>query len=495
MFMKLRQLIKNIPHLEVKGSKDIEITGIASHSERVAPGCLFIAKRGKSFDGNAFIPEALRSGAVAVLSDMFDPSLRTVTQLIAKDVEGVEGYLAAAFFDFPSKDVHVVGITGTSGKTTTSYLIRHLFSHCGRQSSLIGTVSYIIGERESSASRTTPDVITNQKFLKETVRAGIEVCVMEVSSHALSQGRVDHIDFDTAVFTNLTHEHLDYHKTMDAYAEAKSKLFSSLGKKKDSLAVFNAQDPFAECILKNASVRRVSFAIEEKADVVARNLEVSSHGTCFLLEWEGRAIPVEIPLMGRFNVQNALAAAAVFLARGYSVEDVALGMKTMAPPPGRLERIRNEHGLTIFVDYAHKEDALRKALITLRESNPERIIVVFGCGGDRDTQKRPKMGKVAEELADIVIVTSDNPRSENPQDIIDEICSGFSQKKHVVFFDRKEAIEHAISVAGKGDIVLIAGKGHEKEQIFARETVVFDDCEVARNACHNWGQAWRSGVC
>jgi UDP-N-acetylmuramoyl-L-alanyl-D-glutamate--2,6-diaminopimelate ligase len=532
--MKLRQLIKNLPYIDVKGSKDIEITGIASHSNRVGPGYLFIAKRGKLFDGNTFIPEALQSGAVAILSDMFDPSIRAATQLIVKDVEEAEGAIAASFWQFPSRELHMVGVTGTSGKTTTTYLMRHLFSHFGMQSGLIGTVSYSIGERESKASHTTPDVITNQKFLREVVRSGVPVCIMEVSSHSLEQGRVAEIDFDTAIFTNLTHEHLDYHKTMDNYAAAKKKLFSSLGKKQNALAIFNAQDPFASMILEGASVRKVGFAIEGVADVVAKDLTMTPELSCFSLEWKGRSTPVRLPLIGRFNVQNALAAAAAFLARGYSLEEVAAGLESVQPPPGRMERIENTLGIAVFVDYAHKEDALRKVLVTIRESAPKelgnnkccnsderdcrdvvacddsiacygrgarhdrstitagsncssyccpvpkRILVVFGCGGDRDREKRPKMARVAEELADIVIVTTDNPRSEQPESIIQEICSGFSLKKHQVIPDRKEAIEKALSLAERGDVVLIAGKGHEKTQIFAREVLDFDDCEVAR---------------
>ncbi len=482
--MKLRQLIKDVPNLEVKGSKDIEIAGLACHSNCVAPGCLFIAKRGASFDGNRFIPEVIMSGAVAILSDVYDPSIKQVTQIIAKDVGRAEGDLAATFWGYPADELNLVGVTGTAGKTTTSYITHQLFSHFGKKSGLIGTVSYVAGKRECEASRTTPDVISNQRFLREVVKAGCEACVMEVTSHALCQGRVAHIDFDTAIFTNLTHEHLDYHKTMEAYAEAKSRLFSSLGKKKDPVAIYNAQAPFAQRIVGTPHARCFSYALDAPADLVAKEVNLLPQKTTFLLQFQKEVIPVTIPLMGRFNVYNTLAAASVFISRGYSLEEVAQGLEKIFPPPGRLERVENSKNLTIYVDYAHKEDALKNVLATIRESAPKKLILVFGCGGDRDKEKRSKMAQAAEKYADIVIVTSDNPRSENPETIIQEICAGFSHHEPLIIPDRHQAIEKAVSLATDKDIVLIAGKGHEKKQIFAQGTVLFDDCEVARTCCN-----------
>lgn len=481
---KLKRLLKEISPVEVLGSKDVEITSITSNSKLVAPGALFVARRGSTFDGNRFIPEAISSGAVAVLSDVFDPSL-TVTQLIVNDVAVVEAQIAIAFWQNPSKELIMVGITGTSGKTTTSYIVRHLFSTLGINSGLIGTVVYITGDHQCEASHTTPDVITTQRLLREIVKSGSRACVMEVSSHALSQGRIAGIDFDIAIFTNLTHEHLDYHKTMEAYADAKNPLFRTLGtgSKKEAVAILNAQDPWMERIAKGMQQKRITYAIEGAADVVASSLNLMASSTTFVMTYAGRTVPVITPLVGRYNVANTLAASAALLSRGYSLEEIAEGLKSVSPPPGRLQRVGNALGLTIYVDYAHKEDALRKVLPALRESTKGRLITVFGCGGDRDREKRPLMAHAVEELSDFAIVTSDNPRSEDPLSIIQEICKGFTHTNYTVLPDRKEAIDKAVHLASPDDVILIAGKGHEKYQIFAHETVPFDDCQVAAECC------------
>lgn len=478
--MKIKQLIKNIPQIELKGNRDIEITTIASHSQRVAPGALFVARKGARYDGNQFIPEAIAHGAVAIVSDVFDPSIRDVAQLITPDVAKAESLLAAAFWQYPSQELEIVGITGTSGKTTTSFIVHHLFSHFGVSSGLIGTVAYITGNRQCEAPYTTPDAITMQRLLRDIVKSGSTACVMEVSSHALAQGRVGNIAFDTAIFTNLSHEHLDFHKTMDEYASAKNILFQSL-RTPESVAIVNAQDPWTLTVSKGCTGQLFTFAIEERADVVASEVVTHRQHTTFTLTFRGKSVPVMLPLVGRFNVANALAAAAAFLARGiYSLEDVAAGLATVTAPPGRLEIVSNARDLAIYVDYAHKVDALRKVLPVVRECTKGRLIAIFGCGGDRDREKRPLMAKACEDLADFTIVTSDNPRSEDPLAIIKEITQGFTQSRYAVVPDRREAIQLAISMAEKDDCVLIAGKGHEKYQIFATSTVPFDDCQVAR---------------
>jgi UDP-N-acetylmuramoyl-L-alanyl-D-glutamate--2,6-diaminopimelate ligase len=481
---KLKRLLKDLPPIDVIGSKEIEITGIASNSKLVAPGSLFIARRGVAFDGNRFIPEAIASGAVALLSDVFDPSL-AVTQLITPDVTAMEALLAAAFWQYPSKELTLVAITGTSGKTTTSYIVHHLFSHFGIRAGLIGTVAYIVGTRRYEALNTTPDVVTNHRLLGEIVKGGDAACVMEVSSHALTQQRVAGIGFDTAIFTNLTHEHLDYHKTMEAYAQAKNILFRSLGSegKKDPLAILNAQDPWTAHISQGTKAQVVTYAIDASADVIASHIVLGPYSTAFDMSYAGQTTAVMSPLVGRYNVANALAAAASFLARGYPLKEVAAGLSTVNTPPGRLERVQNALGLAIYVDYAHKEDALRKVLPALRESTKGKLITVFGCGGDRDREKRPLMARAVEELSDIAIVTTDNPRSEDPQSIINEICKGFSSSNYIVIPDRKEAIHKAVHMATPEDVILIAGKGHEKYQIFAHGTVPFDDCQIAADCC------------
>ena len=488
--MRLKNLIKSLPQLEVIGSREIEITNVTSNSRLVVPGSLFIAKRGSAFDGNKFVPEAIASGAVCVLTDLFDPSLQ-VTQLVTPNVHAAEALVAAAFWQWPAKELMMVGVTGTSGKTTTTYIVRHLFCHVGVSTGLIGTVAYIAGDRQCEAPNTTPDVVTNHRLLREIVRSGGRACVMEVSSHALEQGRVAQIGFDTAIFTNLSHEHLDYHVTMEAYAHAKNRLFRSLGEegKSDVLAVANSQDPWMKAVLEGTRAKTITYAVDAPADVTATGLRFTSTSTTFTLSYGGSSAEVVLPLAGRYNVANAIAAASAFLGRGYSLKVIAEGLATVQSPPGRLERVINEADLTVYVDYAHKVDALRKVLVTLREGTSGRLITVFGCGGDRDRAKRPLMARASEELSDITIVTSDNPRSEDPHMIIREICTGFTQGGYHVFADRREAIAEAIRLATPDDVVLIAGKGHEKYQIFAHGTVPFDDCQVVSECC-----AHRKGV-
>lgn len=482
--MRLKNLIKNLPPIEVIGSREIEISNITANSRLVVPGSLFIAKRGSAFDGNKFVPEAIDSGAVCVLSDLYDPSLQ-VTQLVTPDVHTVEAFVAAAFWQWPEKELMMVGVTGTSGKTTTTYIVRHLFSHVGISSGLIGTVAYIAGDRQCEAPNTTPDVVTNHRLLRDVIRSGGKACVMEVSSHALDQGRVAQIGFDTAIFTNLSHEHLDYHATMEAYAHAKNRLFRSLGEggKADTLAIANSQDPWVQTVLEGTKATIITYAIDAPADVMASHLRFTSTSTSFTLTHGGSSVEVVLPLAGRYNVANAIAAASAFLGRGYSLKTIAEGLATVQSPPGRLERVANGANLTVYVDYAHKVDALRKVLVTLREGTSGRLITVFGCGGDRDRAKRPLMARASEELSDITIVTSDNPRSEDPHAIIQEICTGFTRQGHRVHVDRREAIAEAIRLATPDDVVLIAGKGHEKYQIFAHGTVPFDDCQVVAECC------------
>lgn len=479
--MKLENLLQQVPEVLVNGPIDLEIRGLSSDSRGIKEGFLFIAKRGAHVDGHSFIPQAISMGATCILSDHVVPSLE-ITQLIASDVTAVEAKLASTFYRNPSADLFMVGITGTCGKTTTSYIVRHLFSRFHIRSGLIGTVAYIAGSVHQEACKTTPDVITVQSLLHEIVRAGDAACVMEVSSHALSQGRVAGIDFDTAVFTNLTHEHLDYHKTMEAYASAKNQLFRSL-RKDGAVAILNASDPWVDVISAGTQARILSYAIEKPADVQARRIQYDHRQTSFDICYNSKTVPVRWSMAGRFNIENALAAAAVFLAQGYSILEVAEGLSSFSPPPGRLELVDNPKGFAIYVDYAHKEDALRKVLSAIRDNAKGRVITVFGCGGDRDRQKRPLMARAAEELADVVIVTSDNPRSEDPLAIIQEISTGFQQQKHIIIPDRKEAIGYALNVASPDDTILIAGKGHEKYQIFAHETIAFDDCEVAKSFC------------
>ncbi|HXF28948.1 MAG TPA: UDP-N-acetylmuramoyl-L-alanyl-D-glutamate--2,6-diaminopimelate ligase, partial [Chlamydiales bacterium] len=385
------------------------------------------------------------------------------------------------------------GITGTSGKTTVSYAVRHIFQALNLNPGLIGTIEYSFGTTSYPAQRTTPDVITNHKYLKEMVRHGAQACVMEVTSHALTQKRVAHIEYDIAVFTNLTHEHLDYHKTMNEYFASKLELFASLVPQKESIkdalpkvAIINADSNYAERIIAETRVDVLTYGIEKKAHLMGQNIRYTPQGTHFLATFEDEKAEFFWPLVGRFNVSNALAAIAVGLCLGLSLQELAPILQSFKSAPGRLEKVENKRGLHIYVDYAHKMDALQNVLSTLQECKKDKgkLITVFGCGGDRDKEKRPMMAKVAEEFSDVVIITSDNPRSEKPETIVEEICSGFTRKtNHFIELDRKQAIAKAIDMATSDDLILIAGKGHETKQEFAHHIIDFDDRIVAQEYC------------
>lgn len=477
--MKLKAILKEIPELEVKGPKEIEISGISANSKLAGPGSLFVAKKGRQVDGASFIHEALSNGAVAILTDIYDPSLKNTTQLIYPDVAKIEAKVASSVYQHPARKLWMVGITGTNGKTTTSFAIKHLLDEGGDMAGLIGTIEYKVGQKSYAASRTTPDVSANHKLLKEMVAAGSKACVMEVTSHALDQGRVAEIAFDVAVFTNLSHEHLDYHKNMEEYFKAKQALFLGLTDK--AYALLNADDPWAIRCRENTKAKVITFGIEKRADIQATGIEFTPKGTHFNVEYQGQNVAFFWPLVGRFNVYNALSAIGVGLARGMSLASIAERLIKFRTAPGRLEAVENRLGLEIYVDYAHKPEALKNVLQTLKELVRGKIITVFGCGGDRDREKRPLMGKVSEELSSITIVTSDNPRSEDPEVIINEILSGFKDPSLPIREpDRKKAIWRAIELAKENDIVLIAGKGHETQQIFANKIIDFDDRLIAK---------------
>ena len=485
--VKLKKLLKNIPDLVVKGSKEIEITGICSNSKLVAPGNLFIAKKGLTQDGARFIPDAVSSGAAAVLTDFYDPFYRQVVQVIVPDVAAVESLLAQEYYHRASNQLFLVGITGTNGKTTTAYLVKHLLDHMGLPCGLIGTIEWVVGQHLFPATQTTPDVITNYKLFHEMVAQSCQSCVMEVSSHALDQKRVGSIEFDVAVFTNLTQDHLDYHLTMEAYAQAKAKLFSSLKKGEKShlkTAVINTDSPYAGTMIKDCTSALLTYAVDNPADLRAADISFSPNGTRCSVHYQGKDYSFSTPLIGRHNIYNLLAAAAVGLAKGHPLEEILKVLSEFPKIQGRLERVENDLKLNIFVDYAHTDDALANVLKTLREIVQGRLITVFGCGGNRDQAKRPKMGAVTESLSDVTIVTSDNPRSEDPLEIISHILSGFKEPaKALCIPDREEAIRTAISLCTPEDILLIAGKGHETYQIFSQRTISFDDRRVAREAC------------
>lgn len=492
--MKLKQLIKDIPFKQFRGNRELEITGICSNSKLVSPGNLFIARKGRTEDGMTYIPEAVSAGAVAIFTDIYDPFLnKNIAQIIHPDVAALEGIIASSYYQRASDEMFMVGITGTNGKTTTSFLVKHLLDILIGSCGLIGTIKYVIGDHHYDAVRTTPDAVSNHKMLREMVLQGCKSAVMEVTSHALDQHRVDCINFDVAVFTNLTLDHLDYHMTMERYAQAKNKLFRSLDPSHTKkvhpypkVAIVNADSGWHKRMIEGCQAEIITYGIDTDADLKAEQIVLSPTETSFILNFRGHKLPFSWGLSGRFNVYNCLAAVAVGLTRHYPLDLIAKALETAPPIPGRLQAVSNPLGLKIYVDFAHSHDALLNVLRCLQEFKTARVITVFGCGGNRDVSKRPKMARVCEENSDICIVTSDNPRNEDPMEIVRQIIAGFTNNEcYIVEVDRKKAIEQAINLATPEDIILIAGKGHEPYQIFASQTIEFDDKKVALQVCQD----------
>lgn len=474
--MKLKKLLKEIPLEFCRGNKEVIITGLSENSKTVAPGNLFIAKKRCLEEGAKYIEEAISAGAHAILSPSFNPFLKDVAQLVHPDIPSICGKLADVFYGHPSQHLFVVGVTGTNGKTTVTYLLKHLLDSFKVMTGVIGTVEYIIGSKRCTAEMTTPDVVSNHKMLKEMLSMGCQAAAMEVSSHGLMQRRIDEIDVDVAVFTNLTQDHLDYHKTFEAYAEAKRKLFLQLSQ--DKVGIVYNDSPWTSHIIKGFKGTLFTYGFSRESDLYAHDIQFSYAGTTFKATFRGETEQFSWPSMGKFNVLNALAALLVMITKGYSLKDLKDPLSKFCAAPGRLERIKNS---LIFVDYAHTPDALENVLMTLKEFKKGKMITVFGCGGERDIPKRPLMAAISEKYSDLTVVTSDNPRSENPRSIICDIEKGFTTKKYFLIPDRREAIKHAILQASDEDLILIAGKGHETYQIYAHQRLPFDDRKVAED--------------
>ena len=464
-----------------KEFRDLNIKSLSCDSRNTQEGSLFVALKGTKEDGADFIAEALQKGARVVIKNSHGKHLRVSPRACILSVADPRKTLldiSNRFYDNPSRKVQTIGITGTNGKTTISYLIESVLKNAGKRPAVIGTVNYRLAGKVLPSRNTTPGLLDNQHYLAQMAKERISHSVMEVSSHALDQGRVDAIGFRAAVFTNLTGDHLDYHKNMENYFQAKVKLFTGLSNK--AAAVINTDDVYGRRLISLSKGKLVTYGLKGKAIVSAENVRLDSAGTMFTVKIAHHTIPIQTKLIGLHNVYNILAAAAVCHALGINKNAIKAGIEKISVVPGRLEQVRTGQPFHVFVDYAHTEDALYNVLRSLKGVSRAKIILVFGCGGDRDKTKRPKMGCVAGELADFTVVTSDNPRSENPQAIIKEIISGFKGKNYKVITNRKKAIRGALSLAKPGDVVLIAGKGHEDYQIFKNKTIHFDDREVAR---------------
>jgi UDP-N-acetylmuramoyl-L-alanyl-D-glutamate--2,6-diaminopimelate ligase len=484
--MQLKILAAAIAPRRVIGPLDRSVESIAYDSRRVGKNSLFVALTGEKNDGHQFINQAIEKGASVIVTEREEKHARA-TCLVVENTRDALADLAVAFYERPARRLKLAGVTGTNGKTTTTFLIKHICEKAGLRCGLIGTVRYEIGERVLPATRTTPESLDLQELLAQISNAGCKAVAMEVSSHALAQERTRGLEWDVAVFTNLTQDHLDFHGTMESYFESKTKLFTGLAgqkTKKKPVAVINIDDHYGEKLVTRfeKKVPVVTYGLGVRADFRASSYRMESGGTSYQLDARGKIYLVRVPLIGRFNVANSVAALVAANALGISLREAILSLGKSPQVPGRLEAVPAKRQFQVFVDYAHTDDALLNVLKTLRELGPRKVIVVFGCGGDRDRQKRPLMGRVADQNADFSIITSDNPRKENPETIIAEVEKGFRSDRYEKIPDRAEAIAHAIALAQPHDIVLIAGKGHEAYQEFADHTVPFDDVQIARRA-------------
>ncbi|OFV88055.1 MAG: UDP-N-acetylmuramoyl-L-alanyl-D-glutamate--2,6-diaminopimelate ligase [Acidobacteria bacterium RBG_16_70_10] len=479
--MRLGELVTGLSGARLEADPALEVSEVTHDSRRCGPGALFVAIRGLAVDGNAFVDGAREKGAVAVVSaERARPGIPWVQVADAREALAV---LSATALGEPARSLELVGITGTNGKTTVSYLVDSVLRAAGESSGLVGTVEYRAGDRVAEAVRTTPESSDLQRLLRDIADAGCRHAVLEVSSHSLVLKRVHGLRFAVAVFTNLTRDHLDFHGDMESYFAAKRMLFER-HLREDGLAIVNLDDDRGAEIARACRGRVWTYSLSQPADLVAEDLRLSLAGARFRARTPRGTLDVETPLVGRFNAENAMAALGAGLALGLPKDAVQRGIAALKGVPGRMERVSAGQDFTVLVDYAHTDDALKNLLETVRGLQPRRLITVFGCGGDRDRTKRPLMGAVAARLSDVVFVTSDNPRREPPEAIIEEIRRGIPPARaadtHLVV-DRREAIARALEMGREGVVIVIAGKGHETTQVLRDRAVPFDDRQVARD--------------
>lgn len=484
--MRLKDLLRDIEALESYGDMDIDILGLTYDSRRVKKNTLFICITGFKTDGHKFVQNAIENGASVIV---IEKDIENIGELIdkhkvsvikVKDSRADMAKLAANFYSHPSTGFKVVGITGTNGKTSTTYLISSILKANNKKTSLIGTLKSQIIDTEYKVANTTPESVELQFLFNEMLKKKVDVCSMEVSSHSLDLKRVDGIDFNIGVFTNLTADHLDFHKDMESYKNAKMKLFY---KTKD-INIINIDDKYGKEIydeIKKLDKTVLSYGLDSNSDIYAEDIEMHPTNSTFRLVTPKFSGTIEVEMTGLFSIYNILAAVSVCYSMGYSYEEILKGTKALEPIQGRFEVVNNDKGIGVIVDYAHTPDALKNVLKTINEFTKGKVIVVFGCGGDRDAGKRPIMAQVAYDLSDYAIITNDNPRSEDPKKIVDDIIKGLgpNENKYDIKIDRREAIKVAIEKAQRDDVILIAGKGHEAYQIIGDNVFDFDDKEVA----------------
>lgn len=490
--MRLKELIKQLPVVGVEGPLDREFAGITYDSRRVTPGMIFVAIHGAQSDGHEFIPAAIDRGAAAIICERNGFTSPRATKIKVSDTRDALARAAASFYRHPSTKLQVIGVTGTSGKTTVAFMVKQILEAAGVKAGLVSTVQYEIGDRVIPAHRSTPEALELQQMMAEMVASGCKACVMEVSSHTLDQKRIAGVEFDVAIFTNISNDHLDYHGSAENYFAAKERLFTRTANgAKHGAVVINIDDANGAKILSRSDVEvKLSYGIKAAASVRATKLQLSADASQFTIETPKKHFACKLPLLGRHNIYNALAATGAACALDVELTKVQSALNKMHAVPGRLERVNAGQPFNVFVDYAHSAYALTNVLATVREITKGRVLLLFGCGGGSDWAKRAELGRIAAQGADYTFITSDNPRKEQPETIAAQIVSGFRTVKtrdYSVELDRKRAINEIIASAKAGDTVLIAGKGHETYQEFADTIVPFDDRVFAREALQSLG--------
>ena len=475
--MNLSELLKEIEIKQVHGSVQVGITGIAFDSRAVKPGNLFVCISGFQTDGHRFAPDAVEKGAAAIVVEQ-DLHELGITCIVVENTRRALAQISAAFYQHPDRRFCLIGITGTNGKTTTTYLVKSVLEAMGKKVGLIGTNQNMIGTEIIPSKHTTPDSLELMRLFARMADKGVDYVVMEVSSHSLALDRVTACRFDVGAFTNITQDHLDFHKTMDEYLAAKAILFQI-----SKVGAVNADDKGAEYLMRHASCEKMlTYGIDAACDLQASQVELNENGVFFTLTYEGKSYPVELGIPGKFSVYNAMTALSCLAAAGIPMEQAVAGLKVARGVKGRIEVVETGRDFGVIIDYAHTPDGLKNVIQTIRGFAKRRIITVFGCGGDRDKTKRPKMGKIASEMSDFSVLTSDNPRTEDPEAIIEDVLVGVKEGggKYIVIPNRFEAIEYALDHAEKDDIILLAGKGHETYQVLADRTIAFDEREIVR---------------
>lgn len=474
--MKLSEILNTIDYELLQGS-DIEITSIAYDSRKVVNGSLFVCISGFVAKGYDYIEEAIQNGAKAIVVEELMALSDDITIIKVLDARHTMAIASANFYDNPSKKMNLIGVTGTNGKTTTTFLIGYVLKQCNKKVGVIGTIENYIGDKVLKSDRTTPESLDLQKLFSAMVNETIEDVIMEVSSHSLVLNRVAGCEFEIGVFTNLTQDHLDFHKTMENYRQAKARLFKMCKK-----GIINSDDESSKYIADSASCDIITFGIENEADFRAKNITLSSEGVCFDVNINKIDEKFTLNIPGRFSVYNALGTIAACYSMGISVDMIRQGLKNAKGVIGRCQTLHSKNGFSVVVDYAHTPDGLQNIITAVNEFTRGRTIVVFGCGGDRDKLKRPIMGEIAGRLSDLCIITSDNPRSEEPDSILLDIETGILKTncQYIKIVDRKMAIQYAMGIARKDDVIIVAGKGHETYQIFKDRTIHFDDVEIVK---------------